>query len=80
MAVPKGKVSKARRDKRRSSHWKLAAPGLVKCPKCGALHLPHRIQRPRGQGCQVRGGEIRRALWIGREEQHLPSFFCVHTV
>ncbi|MCI9157245.1 MAG: 50S ribosomal protein L32, partial [Lawsonibacter sp.] len=23
MAVPKGKVSKARRDKRRSSHWKL---------------------------------------------------------
>ena len=30
MAVPKGKVSKARRDKRRSSHWKLAAPGLVK--------------------------------------------------
>ena len=36
MAVPKGKVSKARRDKRRSSHWKLAAPGLVKCPKCGA--------------------------------------------
>ena len=40
---PKGKVSKARRDKRRSSHWKLAAPGLVKCPKCGALHLPHRM-------------------------------------
>ena len=38
MAVPKGKVSKARRDKRRSSHWK-----LVKCPKCGALHLPHRM-------------------------------------
>ena len=36
MAVPKGKVSKARRDKR-------PAPGLVKCPKCGALHLPHRM-------------------------------------
>ena len=43
MAVPKGKVSKARRDKRRSSHWKLAAPGLVACSKCGALHLPHRM-------------------------------------
>ena len=43
MAVPKGKVSKARRDKRRSSVWKLAAPGLVACPKCGALHLPHRM-------------------------------------
>ena len=43
MAVPKGKVSKARRDKRRSSTWKLAVPGLVACPKCGPLHLPHRM-------------------------------------
>ena len=40
MAVPKGKVSKQRRNKRRSSVWKLAAPALVACPKCGALHLP----------------------------------------
>ena len=38
-----GKVSKARRDKRRSSTWKLAVPGLVACSKCGALHLPHRM-------------------------------------
>ena len=36
MAVPKRKVSKARRDKRRSSHWKLETPGIVTCPKCGA--------------------------------------------
>ena len=43
MAVPKGKVSKARRDKRRSSHWKLAVPGIVTCPKCGAFRLPHRM-------------------------------------
>lgn len=43
MAVPKGKVSKARRDKRRSSHWKLVPPGIVACPKCGAYHLPHRV-------------------------------------
>ena len=43
MAVPKGKVSKSRRDKRRSSVWKLEVPGLVACPKCGALHLPHRM-------------------------------------
>ena len=42
MAVPKGKVSRQRRDKRRSSHWKLTAPALVACPKCGALHQPHR--------------------------------------
>ena len=40
MAVPKGKVSKQRRNKRRSSVWKLATPGLVACTKCGALHLP----------------------------------------
>ena len=43
MAVPKGKVSKARRDKRRSSTWKLAVPGLVACPTCVALHLPNRM-------------------------------------
>ena len=43
MAVAKGKVSKARRDKRRSPVWKLTAPALVKCPKCGALHMPHRM-------------------------------------
>ena len=43
MAVPKRKVSKARRDKRRSSVWKLTAPALVKCSKCGALRMPHRM-------------------------------------
>ena len=43
MAVPKRKTSKARRDKRRSSHWKLEAPGIVACPNCGAYHLPHRV-------------------------------------
>ncbi len=42
MAVPKGKVSKARRDRRRGSNWKLSVPALVACPKCGELHLPHR--------------------------------------
>ena len=36
MAVPKGKVSKQRRNKRRSSVWKLETPGLTKCPKCGS--------------------------------------------
>ena len=43
MAVPKSKVSKARRDKRRSTHWKLATPGLAKCSKCGEFRLPHRV-------------------------------------
>ncbi len=42
MAVPKGKTSKARRDTRRNSHWKLSVPGIVACPNCGAMHLSHR--------------------------------------
>ncbi len=42
MAVPKCKVSKARRDKRRSNVWKLDVPGIVACPSCGAPRLPHR--------------------------------------
>lgn len=42
MAVPKRKTSKARRDKRRSAHWKLDTPNIVECPKCGAYRLPHR--------------------------------------
>ena len=41
MAVPKRKVSKARRDKRRSSVWKLQLPGMTKCPKCGANRNEH---------------------------------------
>ncbi len=41
MAVPKSKVSKARRDKRRAN-WKLEVPGLIKC-ECGAYRLPHRV-------------------------------------
>lgn len=48
MAVPKRKVSKARRDKRRSSHWKLEVPGLVKC-ECGAYRLPHRACKACGK-------------------------------
>ncbi len=43
MAVPKRRVSKARRDKRRSSVWKLDAPELVKCSQCGELKRPHRV-------------------------------------
>ena len=43
MAVPKMHVSKSRRDKRRSSVWKLDAPSIVACPNCGAYHLSHRV-------------------------------------
>ena len=43
MAVPKRKVSKARRDKRRSNVWKLSLPGITKCPQCGEFILSHRV-------------------------------------
>ena len=43
MAVPKRRVSKARRDKRRSNVWKMDAPELVKCPNCGEYKRPHLI-------------------------------------
>jgi len=43
MAVPKKKVSSARRDKRRASVSKLTAPALVACKKCGELIAPHTV-------------------------------------
>ena len=41
MAVPKCKVSKARRDKRRGSNWKLSAPSVAVCAKWGEPVMPH---------------------------------------
>ncbi|MDE7363185.1 MAG: 50S ribosomal protein L32 [Oscillospiraceae bacterium] len=43
MAVPKRKVSRARRDKRRSAVWKLSAPAFSRCKNCGELKLAHRV-------------------------------------
>jgi large subunit ribosomal protein L32 len=42
MAHPKHKISKSRRDKRRT-HKKLAAPNLVLCPQCHEPKLPHYV-------------------------------------
>ncbi len=42
MALPKGKISKSRGRKRRT-HWKLTAPGIVKCPRCQQMKLSHRV-------------------------------------
>lgn len=55
MAVPKNKVSKARRDKRRKSVWKLETPALAKCPNCGAYKAPHKVCKACGyyKGVQV---------------------------
>lgn len=40
MAHPKRKMSKSRRDKRRT-HYKAEAPTLATCTVTGAVHLPH---------------------------------------
>ncbi len=42
MAVPKRKMSKARRDRRRAN-WKLSVPGFVECPQCHEPRMPHRV-------------------------------------
>ncbi len=42
MAVPKKRTSQARRNRRRAHHA-LGKPGLVECPNCGELHMPHRV-------------------------------------
>ena len=43
MAVPKRKVSKAKRDSRRANTWTLSAPGIVECPQCHEPKLSHRV-------------------------------------
>ncbi len=42
MAHPKSKISKTRRDKRRT-HYKAEAPSLTTCSNCGASRLTHRV-------------------------------------
>lgn len=42
MAVPKKKVSKQRKRKRRGNH-RAATPGVVACSQCGDPKLPHRV-------------------------------------
>ena len=42
MAVPKGKTSRAKRDKRRS-HDAIGVPARSLCPQCREPKLPHRV-------------------------------------
>jgi len=42
MAVPKGKTSKSRRDKRRT-HYKAKVPAVGTCPNCGESIRPHHV-------------------------------------
>lgn len=40
MALPKRKISKTRRDKRRT-HDNIAVPHLIRCDNCGEMKLSH---------------------------------------
>ena len=42
MAVPKRKMSKARRDRRRAN-WEVEAPGNVASPQCHEPKMPHHV-------------------------------------
>ena len=42
---PKNKSSKGRRNRRRAN-WKMTAPTLVKCSKCGALMILTEYVKP----------------------------------
>ncbi len=44
MAVPKGKVSKARRNSRKAN-WKISTPSIVKSAETNEYVLPHRVSR-----------------------------------
>ena len=43
MAVPKGKVSKQRRNTRNSANFTVAAPTLVECPQCHEYKRAHAV-------------------------------------
>ncbi len=48
MAHPKRKISRQRRDKRRT-HQKLALPTLAVCPATGETHIYHRAHWHEGK-------------------------------
>ena len=54
MAVPKGKISKARKHSRQAN-WKLTAPAIGECPQCHQMKLAHRVCKNCGyyKGVQV---------------------------
>ena len=42
-ALPKRKISRVRRDRRRAHYLRLKMPQMVPCEQCGALHLSHHV-------------------------------------
>ncbi|MGI6552223.1 MAG: 50S ribosomal protein L32 [Bacillota bacterium] len=43
MGVPKRRVSKARKNQRRSLWRRISSPDLTSCPQCHELRLSHRV-------------------------------------
>jgi large subunit ribosomal protein L32 len=43
VAVPKRRVSRARRDTRRAQHDRVSPPTIIECPNCTELMIPHRV-------------------------------------
>ena len=82
MAVPKCKVSKARRDKRRGSNWKLSAPSVAVCPKCGEPVMPHRACKACGtyNGRQVLAAKADSGRKSKRKALRLPLFPCYEEI
>ncbi len=64
MAVPRKKVSRARRGKRRSG-WRLAPVNLVEDKQSGQLHRPHHMLPRSGL---YRGRQILRPKEAGESE------------
>lgn len=54
-ALPKRKVSRVRRDRRRAHYLRLKMPSIVECSQCHALHLSHHVCQQCGtyNGVQV---------------------------
>lgn len=42
-ALPKRKVSRVRRDRRRAHYLRLKMPQVVPCPQCHTLRLAHHV-------------------------------------
>ena len=64
MAVPKGRVSKSKRDKRKAQSWKIATPNLVKCSKCGELMVPHQVCKACGAYNKKQSSKLTNSILI----------------